>query len=83
MRLSMVFGLLLTQRIVKQQGMLEAAQMVTFYIFPNIYQQGWKGTFAHTSYAKVYWPLSPEAYEWKKKIQNLRMGHDDRRNPYL
>ena len=49
----------------------------------GLYQQGWKGTFAHTSYAEVYWPLSPEAYEWKKKIQNLRMGHNDRRNPYL
>ena len=44
----------------------------------GLYQQGWKGTFAHTIYAKVYWPLSREAYEWKKKIRNLRMGHDDR-----
>ena len=49
----------------------------------GLYQQGWKGTFAHTSYAEVYWPLSPEAYEWKKMIQNLRMGHDDRGNPYF
>ena len=49
----------------------------------GLYQQGWKGTFAHTSYAETYWPLSPEAHEWKKKIQNLKMGHDDRGNPYL
>ena len=35
MRLSLAFCLLLTQHIVKQQGMLETAQMVTFYIFPN------------------------------------------------
>ena len=49
----------------------------------GLFQQGWKRTFAHTGYAEVYWPLSPESYEWKKMIQNLRMGHDNRRNPYL